>query len=72
MLADCWAIGSAYNAMTKAVEPIGLTLTIGAGLAMNVEGMILARRQLDYFTENATKEDYYPPSWSTSLSGSMG
>jgi hypothetical protein len=71
ILADCWALGSAYNAMTKGIEPIGLTLAIGAGLAMNVEGIILAERQLEYFMENGDKEEYYPPSWSTSLNGSL-
>ncbi|KAF4445534.1 hypothetical protein F53441_10731 [Fusarium austroafricanum] len=72
IMADAWAIGSAYNAMTKGAEPYGLGATILVGLAMNVEGGVLAKRQFEYFIENGDKEDYYPPSWSTSLNGSLG
>ncbi|KAF5026750.1 hypothetical protein F66182_1169 [Fusarium sp. NRRL 66182] len=71
LLADAWAIGSAYNGHTGAKEPYGLFITIGVGIAMNVEGVVLAHAQLTYWEANKDKEDYYPPSWSSSLNGSL-
>ena len=71
LMTDAWALGSAYNGASGGKEPWGLGITIGIGVLNNIEGMLLAKHQVKYFEEKAWDEDYSPPTWSSSLNGSL-
>lgn len=71
VLTNFWAMGSMYNAQTGGTEPWGLGITILVGLALNIEGFALAKRQIAYFDRHSEEEAYDPPAWATSLNGSL-
>jgi len=71
LLVDAWAIGSCINGISGGSEPYSFYITLGVGAVMNLEGMVLANQQFKYFEENCWKDDFHPPSFESSLNGSL-
>jgi len=71
LVEDGWAIGSWYNCNTKAGEPWGLGLTIAAGSVLSIGNIVKAIEHYKYWSEHGDDEDYQPPTWANSLSGSL-
>ena len=74
-LADAWAMASCYNASNKGKQPVALGIAAVIALAFNVENIIMVEKQCDYslkyFDQYGWDENYSPPSFSTSLTGSL-
>ncbi|KFZ23214.1 hypothetical protein V502_02305 [Pseudogymnoascus sp. VKM F-4520 (FW-2644)] len=70
-LTSAWCIGSAYNGLTGAKEPYGLVTAIVIGVAVDVQAGYLAYDNFTYWQDHGYSQQYEPPSWSTTLSGSF-
>ncbi|KAI1012961.1 hypothetical protein LB503_001369 [Fusarium chuoi] len=70
-LEDGWALGSYFNCLTRGGQPHLRIATIAAGGVMTVSNLVAAGANVIYYSNHIEDDDYTPPSWSNSLSGSL-
>ncbi|KAF5253731.1 hypothetical protein FANTH_1423 [Fusarium anthophilum] len=70
-LEDAWALGSYFNCLTRGGQPQLRVATLAAGGVMTVSNLVAAGAHVIYYSNHSEDDDYKPPSWSNSLSGSL-
>ncbi|KAF4436825.1 hypothetical protein FACUT_6094 [Fusarium acutatum] len=70
-LEDGWALGSYFNCLTRGGQPHLRIATLAAGGVMTVSNLVAAVANVKYYSNHSEDDDYTPPSWSNSLSGSL-